>query len=103
MTATGLGRRREVNHPSGPGDAVPVSYTAIRLGAEGPLLAVGRDLRSVAAIQQRFLDAQRDTEQAYWKARQTDSRYHLLFQVATDAMLLVDGQTGRIVDAPHCG
>lgn len=95
MTATGLGRRREVNHPSGLGDAVPVSYTAIRLGAEGPLLAVGRDLRSV--------DAQRDTEQAYWKARQADSRYHLLFQVATDAMLLVDGQTGRIVDAPHCG
>jgi transcriptional regulator PpsR len=98
VTATGVGRRREVNHPS-LGNAIPVAYTAIRLGEGGPLLAVGRDLRAVAAIQQRFLEVQRDTEQAYWRARQADSHYQLLFQVATDAMLLVDGQSLEVLEA----
>jgi transcriptional regulator PpsR len=99
---TGVGRRREVNHPSSPGNvmnAIPVAYTALRLGVGGPLLAVGRDLRAIAAIQQRFLDVQRETEKVYWRARQADSRYQLLFQAASDAMLLIDGQSRLILEA----
>ncbi|MFO0736465.1 MAG: PAS domain-containing protein [Labilithrix sp.] len=99
VTTTGLARRREINHPVGTGAAIPMAYTALRLGIDGPVLAVGRDLRAVAAIQQKFLEAQRDTEQSYWKARETASRYELLFQVATDAMMLVDSDTLQVVEA----
>lgn len=94
----GLARRREVNHPGAGGD-IPVAYTAVRLGIGGPVLAVGRDLRATAAIQQRFLEAQQDIERGYWRARQAESRYRLLFQVATDAVLVVDAESLQIVEA----
>lgn len=99
VTSTGLARRREVNHPSGSGEQVPVAYAAVRLGEGGPVLAAGRDLRAIAAIQQRFVDAQRDMERGYWTARQAESRYRLLFQVATDAVMVVDASSLRILEA----
>ena len=95
----GVTRRREVNHPMLDGQQVPVAYTAIRLGRDGPVLAVGRDLRAVAAIQERFVVAQQDMERHYWQQRQTESRYRLLFQVATDAVMVVDAQTLLMVEA----
>lgn len=95
---SGVSRRREVNVPMG-GVDVPVAYAAIRLGRYGPLLAVGRDLRAVAAIQQRFADTQQQMEREYWKKRQAVSRYRLLFQAATDAVLVVDGATLNVVEA----
>lgn len=95
---TGVSRRREVNVPMG-GVDVPVAYAAIRLGEYGPLLAVGRDLRAVAAIQQRFADTQQQMEREYWKKRQAESRYRLLFQAATDAVLVVDAQTLNVIEA----
>ncbi|MEO6745125.1 MAG: transcriptional regulator PpsR [Caldimonas sp.] len=94
----GIARRREVNHALQPGSTLPVAYTAIRLGANGPVLAVGRDLRAVAAIQQRFIESQQDLERGYWKARQAESRYRVLFQVATDAVLVVDPETLLILE-----
>jgi transcriptional regulator PpsR len=99
VAAHGLSRRREVNHPGTGGGSIPVAYTAVRLGIGGPVLAVGRDLRATAAIQQRFLEAQQDIERGYWRARQAESRYRLLFQVATDAVLVVDAATMQIVEA----
>ena len=96
---TGVTRQREVNHPTIYGQDVPVAYTAIRLGRDGPVLAVGRDLRAVAAIQERFVVAQQDMERHYWQQRQSESRYRLLFQVATDAVMVVDAHTLLIVEA----
>lgn len=92
-------RRREVNHPARNGGEIPIAYAAIRLGEAGPVLAVGRELRVVAALQQRLLDAQAEIEREYWKQRQAESRYRTLFQVATDAVLIVDAATLTIVDA----
>lgn len=98
VNSTGRSRRREINHPGAMGATIPIEYTAMRLGESGPVLAVGRDLRAVAAIQQRFLESQQDVEKAYWRARQADSQYRLLFEVATDAVLVVD-ETLQIVEA----
>ncbi len=99
VTTTGLARSREINHPLDQGGNLAVAYTAIRLGHNGPLLAVGRDLGAIAAIQQRFLDAQHEMERSYWRARQAEARYRLLFQVATDAVLVVDAQSFDILEA----
>ena len=99
-TATCATKKREVNHNSRTGGAsVPVAYTAIRLGSRGPILAVGRDLGISAALQQRFLGAQQEMERNYSRARQSEARYRLLFQVATDAVIVVDGVTLTIVEA----
>jgi transcriptional regulator PpsR len=99
VQAHGVTRRREVNHPTIGGQNIPVAYAAIRLGRGGPVLAVGRDLRAVAAIQQRFVEAQQAMERDYWKQRQSETRYRLLFQVATDAVLVVDAQTMCTIEA----
>jgi len=103
LKSTGVARRRELNiaGASGGGGGVPVAFSALRLGALGPVLAVGRDLRAVSAIQQRFLDAQQELERGYWRARQAESRYRLLFQVATDAVLTADATSLRIIEANH--
>lgn len=98
VTTTGIARRREVSHPFQLGGSIPVAYCAIRFGSDGPVLATGRDLRAIAAIQQRFLDSQQELERGYWQARQAETRYRLLFQVATDAVLVVDGHTLAILE-----
>ncbi len=99
VTANGVSRRREVNHLTPTGLDVPVAYAAIRLGEGGPVLAVGRDLRAIAAIQQRFTESQEEMERDYWRRRQAESRYRTLFQVATDAVLVVDAQSLRVIEA----
>ena len=99
VAATGIARRREVNHPLSADLSIPVAYTAIRLGVDGPVLAVGRDLRAIAAIQQRLVESQQEMERGYWKVRQAASRDQLLQQVATDAVFVVDAMSLQIVDA----
>jgi len=101
LRTTGVARRREVNVSDENKSDVPVAFSALRLGTLGPVLAVGRDLRAVSAIQQRFLDAQQELERGYWRSRQAESRYRLLFQVATDAVLTVDAHSLRVVEANH--
>ncbi len=71
LASTGHARRREINHPDGRGGTVPVAYSAVRLGVDGPTLAVGHDLSAQSAMQQRFVDAQLALERSYW---QTTSR-----------------------------
>ncbi len=98
--ATGrAARRREVSHPSLHGLDIPMAWAAIRLGENGPVLAVGRDMRAVAAIQQRFVDAQQEIERDYWKRRRAEAHYELLFQVANDAVFVVSGDTFEVVEA----
>ncbi len=98
-TREGVARRREVNHTLQPGVSIPIAYTAIRLGENGPVLAVGRDMRAIAAIQQRFIDSQQDMERGYWHTRQAELREQLLEQVATDAVMAVDPESLSILAA----
>ena len=95
----GVSRRRELSHATAEGGEIPVSWAAVRLGERGPVLVVGRDLRAVSAIQQRFLDAQQELEREYWKRRQTESHYRQLFQVAHDAVLVLDADTLAVLEA----
>lgn len=99
VATSGLARRREIYHAGAGGADVPVAYTAIRLGRNGPVIAVGRDLRAIAAIQQRFLDAQQDMERGYWKARHAESQERQLHHVLTDAVIVLDAQTLQVLSA----
>ncbi len=95
----GVSKRREVTHPSQSGGDIPMTYAAIRLGERGPVLVAGRDLRPFSAIQQRFIESQKELERSYWVQRQAEAHYRLLFQVATDAVLVIDAQSLAVVDA----
>jgi len=92
-------RWRHVNHPSSRGADVPVVYSAVQVGSEGRVVAVGRDLRSVAALQQRLVEAQQSMERDYWRLRNVETRYRMLFQMASEAVLIVDAATQKVVEA----
>jgi transcriptional regulator PpsR len=95
---TGTTRRRQVNHPSRAGADIPVAYNAVRT-EDGAVIAVGRDLRTISTLQQRLVDTQQAMERDYWRLRHVETRYRLLFQLSTDAIVVVDADTMRIVDA----
>ncbi len=91
-------RWREVNQQSARG-AIPFRYVTLDAGHDGRVIALGRDLRSAAALQQRLLQAQQSMERDYIRLRQAESRYRVLFQLASEAVLIVDQATKKIVEA----
>jgi transcriptional regulator PpsR len=92
-------RWRQINYPVGDGPDVPVRYSAIRYGSERKIIAVGRDLRAMAVLQQRLAEAQQAMEREYARIRDAEKRYRLLFQFAAEAVLIVDAGTHRVVEA----
>jgi transcriptional regulator PpsR len=92
-------RWRHVNHPLAQGDNLAVMYAVSRLGSDGPLVAIGRDMRSLAGLQQRLVDAQHALERDYWRLRSVETRFRLLFDMAAEAIVVVDAGNARIVEA----
>jgi transcriptional regulator PpsR len=86
-----------INHPWRPGSDIPVLYAAIRVGPE-TIVAVGRDLRATSLLQQRLIDTQQAMERDYVRVRHLETRFRLLFQTTSEAVLIVDMATLRPVE-----
>ena len=91
-------RWRQVNHPAAGGD-VPVRYLVMMLDQGARLIAVGHDMRGAATMQQRLLQTQQSLERDYIRLRQAETRYRLLFDLASEPVLIVDAATRRIREA----
>jgi transcriptional regulator PpsR len=97
--------RRHVNQVLSGGRELPLLFSALRIergdSARQPdrAIAFGRDLRATAALQQRLIEAQQAMERDYWKFRHAETRYRHLFQVASEAVLVVDSATQKILEA----
>ena len=92
-------RWRQVNYPASQGRDIPIRHSAIRFAADGRLVVVGRDLRAMAALQLRVAEAQQTMEREYALIRNAEKRYRLLFQLANEAVLIVDEQSLRVTEA----
>ena len=90
---------RHVNHASTQGSDVPVMYATIPAGHSGQVVAIGRDLRQFATVQQRLITAQQSMQRDYSRLRQLETRYRALFQAIAEPVLIVDAATLRIVEA----
>jgi len=90
---------QQLDHVSRTGAGMPVRYCAAKLGSRDHLIAVGRNLQGIAALQQRLVDAQQSLERDYWRLRQLETRYRLLFRSSSDAILIMDPATGKVVEA----
>jgi transcriptional regulator PpsR len=95
---SGTSRTRQVNHQMPSGSEVAVGYTTVRIG-RGRVLAVGRSLAAVSELQRQLVDAQQRMERDYWRLRQVETRYRLLFRLSSEAVLMLDADTLRVVDA----
>lgn len=96
-------RWRQINHPGLQGNDLLVRYSAVRLGDEGRVMAVGRDLRQVSLIQQRLLGTQAQLERDYSRLRESETRYQTLFQLSAEAIIVVDAATMKITEANPAG
>ena len=99
----GLGRWRIVNQrcsdgAGGEGATLTLRFMTVGAGDDGKVIALGRDLRATAAMQQRLLQAQQSMERDYLRLRQAESRYRLLFDLSAEAVLIVDAATNRFVE-----
>lgn len=92
-------RWRQINHHLPQGGQAPMRYSAVPLGRSGRVVAMGRDLRAVAALQQRLMEAQGQVEREYSRLRQVETRYRALFQLSTEAVIIADAVSLRIVEA----
>jgi transcriptional regulator PpsR len=97
-TSTTPTRWRQVNYTAPNGPDTPMRYCALRFGPERRVLAVGRDLRALASAQQRLAEAQQAMEREYQRIRDAEKRYRLLFQLANEAVLIVDAGNHRVLE-----
>jgi len=95
---------RQINHPQASEADLPLDCVIVALPARGnrkgrPAVVFCRDLRGPAAVQQRLVSAQASMERDYWQLRQVENRHRLLFQTASDALLILDADSLKLQDA----
>lgn len=101
-----VGRARQVNHLDADGGAFPLLYSTVRLCDEDQqpqgrpcLVAFGRDLRAMVALQRRLIDTQQAMERDYWRSREAETRYRHLLETSPEAVLVIDGNSQKILEA----
>lgn len=94
-------RWRQVNQLTGDGGDMPIAYSVAPIDSAdgGRSVAFGRDLRSQVVLQQRLVNAQQTMERDYWRLRQVETRYRLLFQMASEPVLIFEGSVDKLDEA----
>lgn len=89
---------RHLNHLATDGRSVPVLYCGAPVGG-GRIVLFGRDLRVMSDLQQRLMNAQQSMERDYSRMRDVEMRYRLLFQLSSEAVLVLDPARSRVTEA----
>jgi transcriptional regulator PpsR len=97
--ATGISAFRQVTQRFPSGLEIPMEYTTVLLGGRAGMLAIGKNLQAVAELQSRLIAAQQTMERDYWKLREVETRYRLLFDASNEAVLILKAANLRIVEA----
>jgi transcriptional regulator PpsR len=98
--SSGISAFRQIVQRFPSGLELPIEYTTVRRdGKKGGLLALGKSLQTVSELQSRLLVAQQAREQEYWKLREVETRYRLLFDSSNEAVVLLRADTLRVVEA----
>lgn len=96
---SGRTRWREINQNTADHSQIAIRFVAVDTGHDGHIVAIGRDERRTANLQQRLVEAQQLMERDYAKLRDTEYRYRLLFHMSGEAVVIVDAATRRIIEA----
>jgi transcriptional regulator PpsR len=97
--ANGVSDFRQVTQRFPSGIELPVEYNAVRLGAKGGLMVIGKNLQAVAGVQSSVLAAQQAREQDAWKLRAVETRFRMLLDSSDDPVLLLRPDDLTIIDA----
>ena len=93
-------RPLELNHSDGGGRwEFPIRYSFHRIGPDGAILMLGRDLRPIAEMQQQLVKAQIALERDYEVQREHDTRFRVLMESTREAVVFVSVQTGKVTES----
>jgi transcriptional regulator PpsR len=95
----GAQKWRQINQLLPDGKSLPILFSTVHLQKQKKVLAIGRDLRNISALQQRLVEAQQEIERDYTRLHAIENRYSQLFNITDQAYLLLDSQTLRILEA----
>lgn len=96
---SGVSAFRQITQRFPSGVELPMEFTTVRLGGKAGMIAIGRNLQAVGELQSRLIAAQAAREQDYWKLREVETRYRLLFDASHEAVLLLTTDTLRVLEA----
>jgi transcriptional regulator PpsR len=92
-------RPRELNQKVEGLGQIPFRFSAVALDDQQRTLALGRDLRPLADMQQRMVSSQQAMDREYVRLRQVDTRYRVLFQVSAEGAVVADTASGKVLEA----
>ena len=92
-------RWRHLNHVTAGGRSVPVLYCGVQMTGSSRIVMFGRDLRAMSELQQRLVNVQQSLERDYSRMREVETRYRMLFQMSSEAVLILDADKGRVTEA----
>ncbi len=98
VTSHPWSRWRQINHRPKAGAEIPVLYSLAALRPKGRFLAIGRDMRGIAALQQRLVEVQMTMERDFSRLRNAETRYRVLFQTSAEAVLVIDAASDKVVE-----
>ncbi len=94
----------ELNHVARNGQPeFPIRYSFHKIGTDGALLMLGRDLRPIAEMQQQLVAAQIALEKDYEAQREYDTRFRVLMSVNAEPTMFVRVSDGKITDTNPAG
>ena len=89
----------ELNHKvDGSNVDIPVRYTFHMMSSDKNILMLGRDLRPIVDMQQQLVAAQVALERDYEAQRGHETKFRVLMQSVSDAIVFVSATTGTIID-----
>lgn len=96
---SGISAFRQINQPFPSGVEIPIEFTTMLLGDRTGMIAVGKNMQAVTELHSRLIAAQQAMERDYWRLRELETRYRLVFDAAADAVMIVSAGDMRIVEA----
>ncbi|PZA13497.1 transcriptional regulator PpsR [Rhodopseudomonas palustris] len=96
---SGISAFRQVNQTFPSGVEIPIEFTTMLLGDRTGMIAVGKNMQAVSELHSRLIAAQQSMERDYWRLRELETRYRLVFDAAADAVMIVTAGDFRIVEA----
>ena len=81
------------------GGEIPIRFALVSTGQGNRSIALGRDMRDAAALQQRLLQAQQSLERDYLRLRHVEARYRLLFELSSEPVAIVEADGYRVREA----
>ena len=87
----------ELNHVDNAQWQFPIRYNIHRLGNDGKIILLGRDLQTVSENQQKFVKAQIAVEQSIEEKRELDAHFKILLSKTTDSLALINAGSGEVM------